>query len=361
MAGSNRADDGRIVGLAARVTLVVLGILVGAWLLFELRAILLLLALAVVLASAVLAPEEWIEQRGAPRVVAVVAVYLAVLAVLVVMGLFIVPPFVEQAASLAANLPTLADRARTLITDAIAPIAGSGASGRILDVLGQLAANPPVGSLVQLPITVAGALVNIALVAVISGMIVLERDAIRTWSLRFVERPHQAKVVAFVDQAVDKLGGYARGQLVVMTFTGVGSFIGMILLGVPFAVPLGLLAFLTELIPFVGPYLAGVPIVVIAALEDPFTGLLIAVWLIGLQQLEGLVVIPLVQGRILSLSPLVVLIAVLVGGSLAGLIGALLAVPAVAVIDVLVREVILPLRHGREPEPDVSPERDAAA
>jgi putative heme transporter len=148
-----------------------------------------------------------------------------------------------------------------------------------------------------------------------------------------------------VDTAAAKLGGYIRGQLLVMAVTGVGTAVGMMLLGVPFALPMGLLGFLAEAIPLAGPIIAGVPVLVLAFLESPTTGLLMLVWLIVLQQLEGWLLYPIIQGRILSLSPLVVVLAVLAGATLYGVLGAVIAVPIVAIVDVILREVVFPLRR----------------
>ncbi len=131
-----------------------------------------------------------------------------------------------------------------------------------------------------------------------------------------------------------------------MAITGLGTALGMLVLGVPFPLPLGLLAFLTEAIPMVGPYIAGVPIVLIAFSESPITGVLMAAWIFGLQQLEGYVLAPSILRHAVDLSPVIILLAIVAGGTLAGVLGALIAVPLVAALQVLVREVVLPLRRA---------------
>jgi predicted PurR-regulated permease PerM len=176
----------------------------------------------------------------------------------------------------------------------------------------------------------------------------LERDRARNWSLRFFEDRRGERLLDLARTALGKLGAYVRGQLIVMFLVGAGTTAGLLLLGVPFALPLGVFAFIAEAVPFAGPWVAGIPIVLIAALESPLTGLLVAIWFIVLQQLEGFVITPLVQGRVVRVSPMVVLLAVLAGALLGGIIGAIIAIPIVAVIDVLIEEVILPLRRRQQ-------------
>jgi predicted PurR-regulated permease PerM len=195
----------------------------------------------------------------------------------------------------------------------------------------------------------------VVIVFVLSALMLLERDDARRWFMQFLDRDDGELVHDVARNALHKLGAYVGGQLLLMTVIGVGTGLGMVVVGLftqgsplPFLFPLALLAFVTEAIPMVGPFISGVPIAAVAFLESPLTGVLMGIWLIALQQLEGLILVPVVQSRAVALSPMIVLLAVLAGGTLAGIVGAIIAIPAVAVADVIIRDVVLPLRRHRE-------------
>jgi predicted PurR-regulated permease PerM len=161
--------------------------------------------------------------------------------------------------------------------------------------------------------------------------------------------------LAVARKALLRLGAYVRGQLLVMVVIGIGSALGMVLIGfitrgepLPFAVPLGALSFMTAAIPLAGAFIAGGPIVLVALVTSPLAGLLMLVWLIGLQQLEGSVITPYIQGRVVNLSAIAVLLGVVAGTSIAGIVGGIIAIPLVAVADVVIREIVFPLRRRAE-------------
>jgi predicted PurR-regulated permease PerM len=126
---------------------------------------------------------------------------------------------------------------------------------------------------------------------------------------------------------------------------------------VPFALPLGIFAFLTEAIPIAGPVIAGVAMVAVAFTESPLHALLTLVLVIIIQQAESLVLVPVIQGRLISISPVVALLAVLAGSAVGDIPGAILAIPLVAIAMVVVNDVILPWRRaqiGDEPAPPIA-------
>ena len=140
-----------------------------------------------------------------------------------------------------------------------------------------------------------------------------------------------------------------------MLVTGVGSWVGLTLIGVPFALPLGIFAFLTEAIPLAGPVIAGIAMIAVAFIESPFQALLTLALVIIIQQAESLVLVPVIQGRLIKISPVVALLAVLAGSALGDIPGAILAIPVVAIAMVVINDVILPWRRaqiGEDPPPE---------
>ena len=337
---------------AARIVppvLAVLAIALVVVLAWQLRGLLIMVFVAALVAAALHDPSAWLERRGLPRLLAVIVPYLLIGAILTGVVILIVPPLIDQAAALIADLPSIADALLTTVVGVVDRFVGDGTGDAVIEQLTDELRDlvPGIGTLTRLPLTLFEALIGIGTVLFLSLLLLLERDDARRWILRFVDEGDRDVVAGLGRDVFVKLGAYVRGQALVMTAVGLATTIGMLVLGVPFALPLGLLAFLAELIPLVGPFIAAGPILVVAFVEGPTTGLLMLAWLLIVQQAEGWILTPFIQGKVLSLSPVVVLVAVFAGGSLAGIVGAVIAVPLVAALDVLIRDVVLPLRQGR--------------
>jgi predicted PurR-regulated permease PerM len=337
--------------LAARVvpaTLAIVAVLLGLLLAWQLRQLILMAFVALLFAAAIHDAARWLEARGLPRGLAAAIPYLAVAGAIGLLIVLVLPPLVDQATNLVADIPSIVDAALGTVVGIIDRWLGSGTGQQVVDqIRDELEGfRPDVGPLLMLPLTLLDTLLAIGTTLFLSFLLVVERDAAKGWFLRFLDADTRPVVTDIGRSVLQKLGAYVRGQIIVMTVVGVATTAGMIILGVPFALPLGLLAFLTEAIPLVGPYISAVPIVAIAFLQDTPTGILMAIWLIVVQQAEGWILTPVIQGKVLSLSPMAVLLAVFAGGTLAGILGAVIAVPIVATLDVLIRDVVWPLRHG---------------
>ena len=347
---ADRPEPQSVAGITLRASLVVVAVGLGVYLAWQLRLLIILAFLAVLFAAALYGPTRFLEKLGWPRIASVVTVYLSLIAVFGITIALIFPPLVEQAVRLGDDLPGIVMDLRAATVGFLDAVAGSGTGEQVVDAATRGAAevSPDWGALVRLPLTVAGILLNIVLVLFLSVLILLERDKARDWSMKFIAREDRPLTQEVSRTALGKLGAYVRGQLLIMTITGVFTFIGMWILGVPFAFPLALLAFIGEAIPMAGAFIAGGPIVLLALLQSPLTGLLMLIWLIVMQQLQGFIVVPIVQSRAVSLSPVVVLLSVLAGASLGGIVGAIIAIPIVAVADVVIRDVVFPLRRAHE-------------
>ncbi len=344
-----------VAGIAFRASLVVLGVAFAAYLVYELRLLLILVFLAVLLAAGIYGVVRFFE-RFLPRVLAVLVSYLLLIGAFALVLFLIFPPLVRQAVELAEDFPRILDELRAgaiSVIDQVAP-------GNGQEVVEGLTAGteegfPEVGSLLSVPLTVASIFANLLIVVFLSALILIERDRARGYLLNYVEEPDRGAVMESAQRALLKLGAYVRGQLLVMTVIGVGSVIGLVVVGyvvrgspLPFAVPLGALSFITAAIPLAGAFLAGGLIVLVSLTVSPVAALLILAWVVVLQQLEGSVITPYIQGKVVNLSAVAVLLAVVAGTSLAGIVGGIIAIPLVAVIDVVIRDVVFPLRRRGE-------------
>lgn len=351
-----------VAGITFRASLVVAGVVLASYLLYELRLLLILIFLAVLLAAGLYGLVRLFE-RFLPRVVSVLLSYVLLIGAFSLVMSLIFPPLIRQVVAFADDLPSLAADLRAGVISFIDGIAGAGRGEEIVDSItdGAGGSLPEFGSLLSVPLTLAGILTNALVVIFLSALMLIERDRARGWILEFVDERDRDAVVGVSRNALLRLGAYVRGQLLVMTIIGVGSAAGMLVLGVPFAVPLGALSFITAAIPLAGAFIAGGPIVLVALTVSPITGLLMALWLVVLQQLEGSVITPYIQGRIVNLSAIAVLLGVFAGTSLAGIVGGIIAIPLVAVADVVLRDIVFPLRRRAEQRRSLPGTRESPA
>ena len=194
-------------------------------------------------------------------------------------------------------------------------------------------------------LSVAGRVGTIAFgvltVAVLTIYFMLSLPGMRRTGLILVPPRYRRRGRVVIDSSIERIGGYVVGNLVTSVVCGAGALVALLVFGIPFAVPLALWAGLADLIPAIGSYLGAAPAILVAAVESPIRGALVLVYFIAYQQFENYVLVPRVMKNAVNLSPAAVIIATLIGGSVAGLAGALLALPVAATIKVLLIEVWL--------------------
>ncbi|BBX53439.1 AI-2E family transporter [Mycolicibacterium poriferae] len=313
------------------------------WLIQRFVVIVVPLALALILTALFLPAVDWLHRRRVPRSLAVVLVFLLGLGALGGLLTFVVTRFIE-------GLPHLIDQ----ITVSIDSLRDWAANGPL--ELGQQQINNAVDSAIgtlqqrQAEITSGVMSTASALAKFVTGffitifMLIVFLHGGRS-IYEFVTRIVPAQVRERVRDAgrsgFTTLTGYVQGTFVVALVDGVGIGIGLLVLGIPLALPLASLVFLGAFVPFVGAMVTGFLAVVIAILAKGWLyGLFTLGLVLAVQQLEGNVLQPLIMGRAVRLHPLAVLVALTAGGVVAGIIGVLLAVPLLAFLDHAVRSLL---------------------
>ena len=184
---------------------------------------------------------------------------------------------------------------------------------------------------------------TVVTVLVLSFYLMLERDQLYKKAVWFThDKEMLKKIRIFIDEAEEQLGGWVRGQLLLMLIVGIATYIGLILLRIPYALPLALTAGLLELLPNLGPTLSAVPAIAIAYITfGPVSALLVLFFYILIQQLENNVLVPKIMAASAHVGPLVAIVAILIGLQLGGMIGALLAIPIYVVIRLIYSTFLL--------------------
>jgi predicted PurR-regulated permease PerM len=302
---------------------------------------LVLFALAAVLAFALSSPVNMLASRIGNRVLAIVTVYVLV-GIVVVGGLTLLAgPFVRQASALATALPQYANDLQAQ-APAVQTTLGQYGIQADLDQLkaraalaveqsGTVVLQNLVGTLAE----VGGILLDVVLALVISLYLLVDGPGIGQRSLAAIPKEYRPNALFLQDHVSRVLGGYLRGQLILGAVIGLATGIGMALLGLPYAVVLGVLAGLFELVPMFGPILSAVPAVLVAMFLPFPTVLWVVLFFLVIQQVENNVLAPRISGHAVGLHPLGAMFALLAGFQLAGLLGGLFAVPIAGVLWVL--------------------------
>jgi predicted PurR-regulated permease PerM len=274
-----------------------------------------------------------------PRWLAILVLYVALIGTLTAIGFMVFPPLQKQAQQLGHALPDMINGvqdyliAKGLLSERVswqeaiarAPSGGGGEA---------------VGTVVGAVAGVAGGIFGFLTILILTFYILVEADALQRTMLNLFSRRERTRVAAMSRDITVKVSAWLGGQLLLGGIIGATSAIGLWLLGVPFFYVLALISGIGELIPVVGPILAAIPAIAVAASVSLNKVLLVIVFFVIQQQFENHVLVPKVMERQVGVSPVTVIVALLIGGKLLGIIGAILAVPTAAILQVVLGEVI---------------------
>lgn len=305
--------------------------------------IVVLVAIAGVLAVGMDPIVERLQGRGLSRGGAVAAVTLSVAAAVSLFALLILPPLVRQISELAGDVPTFVRRLQTR-QDWIGSYArANDVQGRvqsfIADLPGRVAAS--FGTVLGVAGRVGATLFEAITVVILTIYFMLTLPGMRRSVTMLVSPESRERAERVTDRSIERIGGYVSGNLVTSLVCGVVTLVALLLFGIPFAFPLAMWAGLADLIPAVGSYLGAIPAIAVALFVSPWLGVGVAVYFVAYQQFENYVIVPRVMKNAVNLSPAAVIISTLVGASLGGFAGALLALPAAAILKVVILEVWL--------------------
>lgn len=304
-----------------------------------------MLFVALTLATALAPLVSRLETRM-PRLAASLLVLAGLIVVLGGLAWAIVPSFTTQIRDLGSHVPDLIERARQFIDRWGGEITPQSIASQVSNL------GP---TLLRLPLTVTSVLSGILLILFASFYMLLEAAGIENFFLSLFPEQRRTRVKEVAEAMGRAMGGYARGVAINGAIVGLVTFIGLLLLGVNYALALGILAGLLELIPVVGPIVAGIIIVGLTLLQMPGQAIWVLIFVVVLQQLENNILVPNIMETQTKLSPLMSILALVIGGAIGGILGALIAIPIAAALHVLVEMVIAPAirrQTGAEPEED---------
>lgn len=328
----------------AKVLLVVLVFLLAIQVIIITKTVWVWLFVAVFLSLALAPAVNALTRRKVPRSLAILIVYLGLLLTVFGVGLLVVPPIVSQVQVLANDAPGYVDELNKNSEQFREYDRQFGISKKLKNQLEDLPNRLGEAAGALRDVTVTAFQQALAVVTILVLTFFLIKDG-GTWWQRFLalQPPRRAERMKSIgDDIYRAVSGYVTGNLVISLIAGFVTWLTLYLLGVQFAVPLAVFMAFMDLIPLVGATIGGVVIGIVTAFIDFPTALI--VWMVVLivyQQIENHIVQPLVYQRAVNVHPLIVIVAILVGASLQGILGALLAIPIAAAIQLIVKDLWL--------------------
>lgn len=342
-----------------RVLAIVIAVAVSLEVLWISRHVISWIVIALFLALAMDPFVGWLQRHTRlARAPAIAVAYLLVAAVVVAVGWTFVPKLIDETDGLVQALPGYVQdlthgrgrlgflETKYHIVEKVREQVKSGGATKVLGLSGAAV------TVTKSIITVVAATITILF---LSFFMLLEGRGWVERSFALLPEKSQPRWRAVGEDIYKTIGGYVTGNLLISLIAGVSITIVLIATGVPYAVALGLLVAVLDLIPLAGATVAGIIVAIVALLHSVPAGIIVIVFFVAYQQLENHFLQPVIYGRTVQLSPLVVLISVLVGAELAGILGALAAIPVAGSLQVIVRDQIA---HRRPPArtPALSPE-----
>lgn len=341
--------------VAYRTVLFVLSILFLVWLVVQLRSVVVQVLLAIIL-SAGMAPlvdrvlraaADWRWRWRPPRALIVLLLYLLLVGAIVLLGTLTLPPLFREIEALVIRLPTYLEHLQSwleplvaaypLLAELTTPDGLAQQLQRFSSQLTTLLSQALV--VVRFAFGLVSGVFNTVFLLVLALYMTSDSHRILNYLVAFLPYDRQSQASRVSAHIGARLGGWVRGQLLLSAIIGALTWLGLTVLGLPYALLLAVIAAIGEVIPMIGPIISAVPAVLIAFIYSPLQGLLTLGLYLLIQQLENHLIVPKVMERAVALHPLAVLLALLAGGQLMGITGAILSVPIAAAVSVVVDEI----------------------
>src|SRR3989344_7118463 len=333
----------------------VVGVLLFFVVAYLLRDIFIILLFAIVIASAITPFADWVESKKIPRILGVALLYLSVFVLVGFLVSLVVHFLTGEFNQLIEDLPNFIDRVSTSLEKA-EQVSG----GRFVDLFSEirnlldsfssfLAASS--SSAFGFVVSIFGGLFSFVAVIVVSFYLSVMRGGIGSFIRSVVPSKYESHFLNIWRRSERKVGRWLQGQLLLALIVGLAVYVILSIMGIKFALLLGILAMILELIPTVGPVLAAVPAVILAFTQAPILGLWVILAYVIIQQIENHVLVPIIMGRTVGMNPVMVIISLLIGFQLAGILGMILAVPVAAIIVEILDEFSAEKNHGHREEP----------
>lgn len=329
------------VSISTNMILKVVLILLGVVLIYLLKNIVAILLLSLLLAALIDPFAIKLQRKNIPRGIAVAIVYFIIVLLGFLLAWLVLPVVFEQTISLVSENAALIEQATGTSID-IAAILNADLLRLDVNSIVQTFQENGLADAMPKVIEIAAdfftVMITLLLIFVLAFYMVVEESALKKGVDRLTPERYQKYLLEIVPELRKKVGAWLHGQLALMFIIFLLSYISLLIIGVPYALVLAIIAGTLEIVPFLGPILSVIPALIIALSLSPLHALIVAAVFFLIQQLEGEVLTPKIMQKAIGLNPVVSIVAILIGYELASIPGAILAIPFAMVIGVFAKE-----------------------
>ncbi len=331
----------RLISLDLGSLFKVIGVLLLLGFVYLIRDVLALVVVSLFLAALIIPLARYLAQYKIPKGVTVIAIYLILFGLAAVAIGLLLPPLIEQSSNFVSVLGkswhAVANSVQSLREVSTRYGLSENLQAGVQTLEDQVVR--AVGGLFSTLTEVFGGIVGLLVVLVLTFYIVVQEQEARNLLRSFLPEGYSELAATIIARVEEKIGHWLLAQIVLMLIIGIMYFIGLSLIGIKAALVLSVFGGLTEVIPYLGPILGAIPILLIALTDSPFQATLALGVVILIQQFEGHVIVPQVMRKAVGLNPILSITALLVGARLFGFVGVLLAIPVATAVSVILVEV----------------------
>jgi len=308
---------------------------------YVIKNVLFILFISVIVVLIMKPAVDWFEKKKISRVLGALIIYLALIAFFVLVALIVVPPLARESTQLTVSLPRYFDMMSDKVISFRQVFESNNLTGSLENFINRMNVYLEESSvnIFSSIVSLLGGVVYLIVILVISFYLVVEKRGVERLIKQIVPPNLQNKSLKIIGKIEIKLSRWFVGQLALGFIIGLMSYIGLSILGVPYALVLAIIAGLFELVPYIGPWLSAVPAILIALTISPALAGAVLVLYFVIQELENYFIVPKVMEKSVDIHPVITIMAMMIGGQLAGLAGVILAVPVAAMVLVAVEEV----------------------
>jgi len=317
----------RKIEISHRTVVFTVLFLLGLWFLYFIRGIVLQLFVAFLLTTILAPAVALLGKIKIPRGISILITYIFMIGILAGVIALIVPTLVQQTTNFVNALPSYLTNIG--VDSSISGEIVKSTLGRFGEVSGQI---------LNITFSVFSDVISVITILVFTFYMLLTHNGRKEQINQLFGEEKGQKIGNVLTAIEEKLGKWAGGELILMLAVGIGVYLGLLLIGIPYALPLAVLAGLLEIIPTLGPVVSAVPAIIIGLGISPLAGIGAAAVGFLVQQLENYVLVPKIMQKSAGVSPLLVLISITIGAKLMGIAGIIVAVPFVIILQVLIKE-----------------------
>ncbi|MCK5460180.1 AI-2E family transporter [Candidatus Parcubacteria bacterium] len=320
----------------------ILSVLLLCFFLYKIANILIILFVAFVIATIINPIANWLHRYYIPRALGTLLIYVILLVIISSIFVLLAPPIIEQINELAKNFPSYSQKIYSVFYQFKEYLAQLGFEDSIQKALNFLQSNIGSGAknVFSLAIGLFGGIASFFIVLVIAFYMILQEKSWYNFLDNIVTKKRKERIIKITHDIQDKLGVWARAQLILCVAIFILTFIGLSLFNIKYALVLALIAGLFEFIPYLGPIIGAIPAVLLTLLYSPSKAIVVIAIYVVIQQIENNLLVPNIMKKAVGVNPIISIISLIIGFQLAGIVGGILAMPVVLTISVVINNLI---------------------